>query len=278
MKSVRLSKGTITYREAGQGAPILFVHGVLVDGNLWSEVVPKLAGQHRCIVPDWPIGSHRQAMAPDADLSTAGLADLVLELCDALDLQEVTLVGNDTGGAICQVVAARRPARIARLVLTNCDAFEVFPPKGFGPLFKLAARVPGMIRVISSLLLRFPSLRRLSLAYGALTRKRLSDELLESWVAPGARDKGVRRDTRKVLRGISPSVTLAAAEGLREFQRPALLLWGSDDRFFSLDLGRRLAAQLPKSRMVPVERGATFLPLDRPDAVADEIDRFVLVG
>src|SRR5215831_18814531 len=114
MHEIALSKGTVRYRDVGRGPTILFVHGVFVDGTLWDETVARLSTSHRCVVPDWPAGSHRLAMKPGSDLSPAGLADLVIELMDALALEDVTLVGNDTGGAVCQLVAARSPARLGR--------------------------------------------------------------------------------------------------------------------------------------------------------------------
>ena len=135
-KSVRLPQGTIRYRERGRGTPIVFVHGVLANGDLWRDVVPRLAETHRCITPDWPLGSHEVPMEATADLSTPGLARLVADFLAALDLRDVTLVANDTGGAVCQLVVTSHPERIARLVLTSCDAFEVFPPRPFDILLK----------------------------------------------------------------------------------------------------------------------------------------------
>src|SRR5919106_3974755 len=128
MSEARLSQGTIHYSESGEGPPIVFVHGLLVDGRLWRKVTPLLEDRFRCIVPDLPLGSHQQAMNPDADLSPPGLARIVDGFLAALDLDRVTLVANDTGGAIAQVTAANHADRIGRLVLTNCDAFENFLP------------------------------------------------------------------------------------------------------------------------------------------------------
>ena len=131
MPEISLPQGTIHYRDEGSGPTLVFIHGALVDGRLWDPVVERLAGRARCIVPDLPLGSHRTAMRPDADLSPHGLAQLIAGVLDALDLHDVTLIGNDTGGALCQLVVARHPERVGRLVLTDCDAFENFPPKAF---------------------------------------------------------------------------------------------------------------------------------------------------
>ena len=166
---VHLPQGTIRYREDGTGEPLLFVHGVVVNGDLWRKVVPRLAKDFRCIVPDWPLGSHELPMSPDADLSPPGLAQLVVDFMDALGLETVTLVGNDTGGALCQIVAAEHPERVARLVLTSCDLYDRFPPPVFKPLAKVV-KVPGAVWLIGqSLRPRFA--QRLPIAFGWVTKR-----------------------------------------------------------------------------------------------------------
>ena len=120
--------GVIRYREVGTGPALVFVHGILANGTLWRDVVADLSGRFRCIVPDLPLGGHSVAMEAGADMSPAGVARMVADLMEELDLRDVTLVGNDTGGAICQIVISNHPERIGRLVLTNCDAYEAFFP------------------------------------------------------------------------------------------------------------------------------------------------------
>src|SRR3954452_8383668 len=126
-----LPQGPIAYREVGSGPPVVFVHGLLVDRRLWDGVADRLGGRARCIAPDWPMGSHRLPMRPDADLSPPGMAATIAGFIDSLSLDDVTLVGNDTGGAICQILVTSHPERIGRLVLTNCDSYEHFPPGPF---------------------------------------------------------------------------------------------------------------------------------------------------
>ena len=121
-KQVQLPQGTIDYRERGTGEPIVFVHGALVNADLWRKVVPALAKDFHCIAPDLPLGSHTRPLPADADLSPNGAAKLIADFIESLGLDNVTLVGNDTGGALCQLVVTRHPQRIGRLVLTNCDA------------------------------------------------------------------------------------------------------------------------------------------------------------
>jgi pimeloyl-ACP methyl ester carboxylesterase len=270
--TVTLPQGTLAYSEVGTGPPIVFVHGALVDGRLWERVTPLLAAEHRCVVPDLPLGSHRTPLSPDADLSPPGLAKLVADFLQALDLDGVTLVGNDTGGAICQLVALNHPDRLARLVLTPCDAYENFLPLAFRYL-QVAARVPGGIAALMQTM-RPRAMRRAPIAYGWLTKKRLPDELLDHWVEPVMSDAEVRRDVVKVLRGISKRYTLEAAERLRGFDRPALLAWAPEDRFFTLKYAQRLAGAFPDARLELIDDARTFVSLDQPERLGALIGEF----
>lgn len=272
MPEARLRTGIVRYREQGSGPPIVFVGGILVNGDLWRNVVPPLAREHRCIVPDWPLGSHTLPFAAHADLSPPGLAAVVAELLDVLDLHDVTLVGNDTGGAICQMVAAWHPERVGRLVLTPCDAFENFLPPIFRPL-QVLARVPGGMWLVLQTLRARP-IRRLPMAFGWLARRAPEREVQDGYLRPATTTPGVRRDLAKVLRGISTKHTLDAAEALPHFNRPALIAWAREDRFFPVEHGRRLAALLPDSRLELIEDSYTFVPEDQPARLAALIGEF----
>jgi pimeloyl-ACP methyl ester carboxylesterase len=269
-REVRLPQGPIRYREHGEGDPVVFVHGLLVNGLLWRKVTPELAGGHRCIVPDWPLGSHGAAMDPDADLSPPGLARLIADFLAALDLQDVTLVGNDTGGALCQLVVASHPDRIGRLVLTPCDAFENFPPKMFRPLL-WAAAVPGALLAAYEPM-RIRALRRAPMAFGRLAKRPIDDAVLDAYVEPVLHDAAVRRDATRVLRGIHPRHTLDAAARLGRFERPVLIAWPPEDRFFPYSHAERLGRILPAARVVPVRDSLTFVPEDQPARLAELID------
>jgi pimeloyl-ACP methyl ester carboxylesterase len=270
---VRLSGGTVRYRDEGAGDPIVFVHGVLVNGGLWAPVVDRLSSDFRCIAPDWPLGSHGVPMAPDADLTPTGVADLVAELIDELGLERVTLVGNDSGGAISQLVATRHPDSIEKLVLTNCDAFDQFPPRMFVYL-RWATFVPGAVTALAQSM-RFTSVRKLPFAFGWLTKHPMDDALVESFVRPSLESAAVRRDTKKVLRAISPRYTRAAAELLPRFDKPVLVAWGKDDKFFPAANARRLAEILPKARLEWIEGAHAFVPQDQPERLAELIRVFV---
>jgi pimeloyl-ACP methyl ester carboxylesterase len=273
-RSIRLPQGTIRYRERGRGAPVVFVHGVLVNGDLWRDVVPLLADSWRCVAPDWPLGSHEVPLGPAADLSTPGVADLVADFLEALDLRDATLVGNDTGGAVCQLVVTRRPERVARLVLTSCDAFERYPPPPFDVLLRWLPRIPGAVWLTAQGL-RLRLVRRLPMGYGLVLRDELDDELARSFTRPAATSAGVRADIARLLRGVSPAHTLGAAERLPSFTRPVLLAWGGEDRLFPLDLARRLAARFPDARLEVVPGARTFVPLDEPARLAALVRAFL---
>jgi pimeloyl-ACP methyl ester carboxylesterase len=274
-KELKLPQGTIRYREVGDPSlpPAVFVHGLLVNGLLWRKVVPKLSGQLRCIVPDWPLGSHELPLAPGADATPGGVAKLIADVLAALELDDVTLVGNDSGGALCQLVVTRFPERIGRLVLTPCDAYENFLP----PLFRYLqwlARVPGG-PVVGMQMLRVPLLRRLPIAYGWLAKHPLERAVQDAWVAPILRDAGIRRDTTAFLRGIDKRDTLAAAERFGAFERPVLLAWAADERVFPLRYAERMAAAFPHARLELIPDARTFVPEDQPERLAALIADFV---
>jgi pimeloyl-ACP methyl ester carboxylesterase len=271
MNEVKLTQGTIRYRESGEGPPIVFVHGLLVDGRLWRKVTPLLEDRFRCIVPDLPLGSHTVPMNPDADLSPPGLARIIDGFMAALELEDVTLVANDTGGAISQITAANHPDRIGRLVLTNCDAFENFLPPAFRPL-QWAARVPGVLTAMMQGT-RLAPVRR-QVAYGPVIKRDRRGAPLAEWVRPYLTDRGVRRDTIKVLKGIDPVYTLEAAEKLGSWGKPAMLAWAVEDRFFKVSFGERLAAAIQGATLERIDDSYTFVSEDQPERLAELVEAF----
>ena len=266
-----LPQGPIRYREAGSGDPIVFVHGFLVDGRLWEGTAERLADRYRCIRPDWPMGSHKAPMHPDADLSPPGVARLIADFLAALDLDGVTIVGNDSGGAISQVLVTKHPERIARLVLTNCDSYENFPPFPFGAMGSVA-RLPGGMTALA-LPFRVGPVRRAT--YGLFAKRPIPSELVDDWMAPSFGDAAIKRDARKFTLGVHKRHTLAAAERFAELEIPVLLAWAREDRFFKLADAERLAREIPDARLETVGDARTFVPLDQPEWVADQIGAFV---
>jgi pimeloyl-ACP methyl ester carboxylesterase len=268
-----LPQGRLAYREAGPASssrpPVVFVHGVLVDARLWGPVAERLAAAGiRSYAPTLPLGAHQWPMSANADLSPEGIARLILGFISALGLSDVTIVGNDTGGAICQLMLGTGTSLVSSAVLTNCDAFGTFPPRALAPLFR-ALRHPGLVAGLVPAL-RSEKVRHGPLAFGPLSSGPLDPDLTLSWMQPLA-DKAIRRDLAKFARGVHPRVLLDAATRFGQFTGPVRILWGEDDPFFRTQLGQQLSEAFPHATLTTVPAGRTFLPLDRPEDVAGEI-------
>lgn len=273
-REIELSAGTISYQDTGGDGPVvLFVHGLLASGMLWAAVVPRLAADARCIVPELPLGAHKRPMKPDAELSPRSVAAMLAELIDKLDLHEVTVVGNDTGGAICQLLVTEHPQRIGRLVLTPCDAFEHFFPPAFKPM-QLAAKIRGGL-ALTIQPVRIRAIRNSPIGFGWLSKRGIPDEAIDDALGTYFGNKAVRRDTEKFVRNVSKKDTLAAAERLRDFDRPALLAWAREDKFFKVKLAERLLERLPNGRLELIDDSYTFVPIDQPERLAELIREFV---
>lgn len=270
---VELPQGTLRYHDLGTGDPVLFVHGAFVNGDLWRNVAGPLAetGAARCLVPTLPLGGHDIPMRPDADLTPTGLAALLAEFLDAVGVERVTLVGCDTGGAVCQVFLAEYPERVERLVLTNCDAFDNFPPREALP-FVWGARVPGITGLFARVLRSAALRRRL---FGLLAKHPIDPEVLAGYVGPLTRDAGVQRDVRKALLGVSPRYTNAAAEAFPAFDRPVLLAWAPEDGIFPVADAERLAATFPDVRLERVPDSYALVPEDRPERLVELLAGFL---
>ncbi len=244
-REVQTAAGPIRYRERGDGPTIVFLHGIVANGWLWRRVVPSLSDQFRCITPDWPLGSHELGIRADADLSLPGLARIVESFFDALDLDDVTLVANDTGGAIAQWVAVHNPDRLGRLVLTPCDAFDNFLPPVLRHL-QLLGRTPAGLWLLGQSL-RFRLIYRLPIAFGRLTVRPIDPDAMDCYTAPLRNNPAVRTDFARLVRSISSRYTIEAAEQLRRFDKPALVVWSLDDRLFPLRHAHLLAELLGSS-------------------------------
>ena len=273
---VELSAGTVDYADTGGDGPTLvLLHGLLMNASLWEEVVADLAVDHRCVVPTLPLGAHRHAMHDDADLSVRGIARLVTELVDRLDLRDVTLVGNDTGGAIVQILASDHANRPARIVLVSCDAFDNFPPGLTGKTLFLTGKLSPRLFGLFMQQMRLRPVRRLPIAFGWLTKR--GDAATARWLRPILRQQAIRRDTVRVLRAAAAdkNVLLDTVDGLASYDHPALVVWASDDRVMPPEHGRRLADLLPQGRLVEVTDSYTLIPLDQPTPLARIIRDFI---
>jgi pimeloyl-ACP methyl ester carboxylesterase len=272
---IELSAGTIDYEDTGGGgAAIVLLSGLMMDASLWEDVIAGLSPHRRCIAPTLPMGAHRHAMHADADLSPRGLARLVGEFLERLDLNDVTLVGNDTGGALVQLLAGDGAPRVRRIVLVSCDAFDNFPPGLTGKTLVLTGRLSPTMFGLFMQQMRLHPLRRLPLAFGWLTMR--GDAATARWIKPVLTQREIRRDTVRVLREIAaqPQLMLEAAERLGSFDRPALVVWASQDRVMPPEHGRRLAELLPHGRLVEIPDSYTLIPLDQPAPLAEAIRQF----
>jgi pimeloyl-ACP methyl ester carboxylesterase len=205
---------------------------------------------------------------------------LVAELLERLDLDDVTLVGNDTGGALVQLVVtaprlAAAAARVGRIVLVSCDAFDNFPPGLTGKMVVLTGKLPPALFGLFFQQMRMKAMRRMPIAFGWLTKR--GDAATKRWLAPVLSDGTIRRDTVRVLREIGAGRTplVEAADRLPAFHRPALVVWATEDRVMPPEHGRRLAALLPNARLAELDDTYTLIPLDQPASLADAIRTFV---
>jgi pimeloyl-ACP methyl ester carboxylesterase len=265
MQQIELSAGTIDYEDTGGDGPaVVFLHGLLMDSSLWAGPIADLSTDHRCIAPTLPLGAHRHPMRPEVELSLPGVAGLVAEFLDRLGLDDVTLVGNDTGGAVVQLVMRDGAARVGRVVLVSCEAFDNLPPGLTGRALALTGRLSPGLFGLSMQQMRLRPVRRLPIAFGWLTRR--GDAVTARWTEPLLTQPGIRRDAVRLLRVAmaDTEVLLDAAESFPSFDRPALVVWAREDRVMPLEHGRRLAELLPQAELVEVDDSYTLIPLDRP--------------
>lgn len=276
MKRIELSAGTIEYEDTeGTGPVLVLLHGLLMDSSLWHDVIADLAVDHRCIAPTLPLGAHRVAVRVEADLTFASIARLVAEFLDRLDLREAIVVGNDTGGALVQLLACDAAASPKRIVLVSCDAFDNFPPGLTGKALFMTGKLSPTLFGLFMQQMRLRLVRRLPIAFGWLTKR--GDAATARWMKPILQQQAIRRDTVRLLRAAAsdPRFLIAAAERLPAYDRPALIVWARDDRVMPPEHGHRLAALLPRGKLVEIADSFTLIPLDQPAALAQALRDFV---
>jgi pimeloyl-ACP methyl ester carboxylesterase len=274
MRTVQLASGTIEYEDTGGDGPVLvFTHDLLTDTTLWRHVVADLRADYRCVLPTLPLGAHRIPMRRDADLSLEAMGRMVGEFIEAAGLVDVTLIQNAWGGAQV-LIAVGDSSRIARLVITSCEAFDNYPPKPVRPAAILAS-VPGFMSVFAWAH-RFEAIRRAPGAWGWMSKRAVPSEVMDGWFRPMSTNAAIRRDLRKYVTSVPRrSVLLGWAQRSASFDRPVLIVWATEDRMMPLEHGRRLAKVFPDARLVEIEDSYTFLPEDQPDQLTRAIRAFL---
>jgi pimeloyl-ACP methyl ester carboxylesterase len=275
MRNIEVPAGLIDYDATGSGPPVVLLHGLLMDHTLWDRVLPLLPDGFTYLRPVLPLGAHRRPMKPSADLTLRGQVRLVADVLDALDLEDVTLVHTDWGGALF-LTAYGWDKRVARQVILACEAFDNFPPGLPGRMVALAAGLPGGLQ-LAARQLRIGWLRRSPMLFGQMARRPLPDDLVRGWTEPILRDPGIRRDLLAYVRGpFDKKELIANTEALRRFTGETLVLWSPDNRVMPPEHGRRLAELLPAARYAEVPGAYVLSTLDEPETVARELGRFLL--
>jgi len=272
--------GPLAWQSSGRGPTLVFFAGALANHGLWHDVIAALQDRYRCVTVDLPLGGHPWPLREGADRSAVSLARLLPDCLELLDVDDATVVVNDTaGGLLLLSLATGHPAlaRAGRLVLTNCESYEHFPPDSLKMASALSRALPGLARGLLWLQLwlwsRSPAARRRGLSGVAATE--LDSASAESLFGPALRDRRVASDLVAAMAGFRPQLLLDAAREIPYFDRPVLLIWGAECRFFPPEHARRLTSDFPHATLVPVPGARTWVPVDNPAAVADAIAGFV---
>ncbi len=270
-----LPQGDVEAFTRGDGPPLVFAHGWLANANLWRKVVDRLADRYRCIALDLPLGAHRIPLDADADLSAEGCGALIADALEALALDEVTLVANDSGGAYSQIALAQRPDLAERLILTSCETpYDEFPPAPFDGLPAAAQSAETLRELFSAL--EDPEVRKLPVAFGLLVKHPLDPAVSDSYALPCLHDPGVLHDTAKAIAGASTAaVHRAGARLIETWKRPVHFVWSQEDPVFPLEHARRYASALPDAGLTTVDDCYSFTAEDQPAALADAIAKAV---
>ena len=262
-QTVRTPSGLIAYAEQGEGPAALFVHGVLLNGHLWRHQLAHLSDIRRCIAPDL-LAHGATEVAKDSDVSVTANARMLKELLDALKIDQVDLVGNDSGGGIAQIFAATYPERVRSLTLTDCDAHDNWPPEAFKPFLAMAAA--GGLRGTLNAMLNDKSIYRSPGALGPAYEDpaTVSDADIETYLRPLVRTERRLKDFERFLAAFDNKHTLAIEEGLKKLKAATLIVWGTDDVYFGVEWARWLARTIPGTkRKVELTGARIFFPEER---------------
>jgi pimeloyl-ACP methyl ester carboxylesterase len=269
--SVVTPSGRISYTEAGAGPVALFVHGVLLNGHLWRHQLAQMSDLRRCIAVDL-LAHGDTEITPDQDVSVTANAKMLREFLDALQIEQVDLVGNDSGGGIAQIFAALNPSRVRSLTLTNCDAHDNWPPDAFRPFLAMAAA--GGLRGALDAMLADKDFYRSAQALGPAYEhpERLADETIERYLRPLVSTGQRTLDLQRFLAAFDCRHTLAVEEQLRKLDAPTLIMWGTDDIYFDVQWSHWLAEAIPGTRRrIELEGARIFFPEERAAEFSKEL-------
>lgn len=262
-KHIQTPSGRISYRERGYGPVALFVHGVLLNSHLWRHQLAELADVRRCIALDL-LAHGDTEIAPDQDVSVTANAQMLKEFLDALSVDRVDLIGNDSGGGISQIFAALHPGRIRSLTLTNCDTHDNWPPEAFEPFLTMAAN--GGLRLTLEAMVADKSVYRAKNALGPAYEhpERLNDQDIEEYLCPFLKTEQRTRDLQRFLGAFDNKHTLVVEDRLKTLQAPTLIVWGTDDTYFDVKWSHWLADNIPGTRRrVEFKDARIFFPEER---------------
>lgn len=267
-------KDGIHYIDEGNGIPILFIHGTLSNANTWRKIIPQLSKKYRCIAIDLPIGGHLIPLSNPVDLSPLGIALIIKDFLKYLNIEKTIIVSNDTGGAYAQVFASLYPENIDKLIFSNCEVLDVFPPSKFKYLTK-AVKIPGFTFLLGQSF-KIKSLLTSNLMMGLLSNKVTEDELSELYLKPFIENRGVRNNFAANVKTWSPKYTIEAAEKLKTFKFPVLILWGEDDtKLFPLKLAHQLKSVFQNAELIIIPNSKTYIQEDQPEMTIREIVQFI---
>ena len=272
------TKGVLQYRDEGKGSSILlFIHGTLSNSNTWRKIIPPLSEKYRCIAIDLPLGGHSIPLSDSVDLSPVGIAIIIKEFLQTLKIDKVTIVSNDTGGAYAQIFASLYPEHVDKLIFSNCEVLETFPPKKFKYLVK-SVKIPGFTYLLSRSF-KIKSLLKSDMMMGLLSHKVTSSELSELYLKSYIENKAIRKNFADNVKTWSSNYTIEAAEKLKSFTFPVLILWGEDDKkLFPMALGIQLKNIFSNVTLIQIPNSKTYVQEDAPQRMIKEINYFLTVN
>ena len=268
-RQIETPSGTIGYIEQGRGPAALFVHGVLLNGYLWRHQLAQLGDVRRCIAVDL-LAHGNTEISVTQDVSVTANAHMLAEFLDAMEIDQVDLVGNDSGGGICQIFAALYPERLRSLALTNCDTHDNWPPEPFKPFVAMVA-AGGLAETLNSMLAD-KRVYRSALAPAYERVEDVSDDTIETYLRPLVRSKQHTRNLERFVNAFDCRHTVQIEKQLRLVQAPTLIAWGTDDVYFDLKWSRWLADAIPGTRKrVEFPSARIFFPEERPQQFNKEL-------